>query len=156
GADVPEDHLARVEAHAHRELAARRVAEGRREVGEAARDVQRRVAGLRRVALECDRSAEEDLDALAGQAIDGPAEEPDRAGHGGEEALDQLVPLLGVEAGAEADRAEGVDEEDRDRLALAARGLQRDRVLRLAAGMAERGLGEELDVTAMAAGKDLH
>ena len=117
--DAPDDDLARVGAHAHREvepaLAPHIVGEG----PEIARHLERRRAGALGVVLVGDGGAEERHDAVAGVLVDGPLVAVDAVGENAEEAIEEAMPVLGVDALGELHRARDVREEHGDRLALA-------------------------------------
>ena len=81
--------------------------------------LQRRVTGAPRVVLVGDRRAEDGHDPVAGELVDGALEAVHGIGEGGEEALHDRVPLLGILALGHVHRALDVGEEDGDLLALA-------------------------------------
>ena len=66
-----------------------------------------------------DRGAEERHDAVAGVLVDGPLVAVDAVGEDPEEAIEEAMPFLGIDALGELHRARDVGEEDGDRLALA-------------------------------------
>src|SRR5262249_6879643 len=84
--------------------------------------VERRPAGALRVILVRDRRAEERHDAVAGELVHRPLEAVHARGEDGEEAIDDPVPVLGIELLGELHRALHVGEEHRHLLALALHG----------------------------------
>ena len=118
-ADPPDDDLARVEAHPHRELEPALAPHVFGERAELARQIQRGRAGALGVVLVGDRGAEERHDAVAGVLVDGPLVAVDAVGEDPEQAIEQAMPFLGIDALGELHRAHDVGEEDGDQLALA-------------------------------------
>jgi hypothetical protein len=96
GSDLPDDHVAGVETHPNREVesappqligvAPQRIAQ-----------VQRRVARPLRVVLVRDRRAEERHDAVARVLVDRPLEAVHAVGQDLEKAIEDRVPLLGID-----------------------------------------------------------
>ena len=86
---------------------------------ELARQVQGGRAGALGVVLVGDRGAEERHDAVAGVLVDGPLVAVDAAREDPEQAIEQAMPFLGIDALGELHRAHDVGEEDGDQLALA-------------------------------------
>ena len=118
-ADRADDDLAGVEAHAHREAEAVRAPQLVGVALELVAQMQRRVAGALRVVLVRDRRAEQRHDAVAGVLVDRALEAVHAVGEDREEALQDPVPLLGVELLGQLHRALHVGEQHRDLLALA-------------------------------------
>src|SRR5882672_6029942 len=118
-ADSPDDDLARVEAHAHREIEPALAPHVFGERPEVARQLERGRAGALGVVLVGDRRAEERHDAVAGVLVDGPLVAVDAIREDPEEAIEEAMPLLGIDAFGELHRARDVGEEDGDGLALA-------------------------------------
>src|SRR2546426_10342904 len=71
------------------------------------------------VVLVGDRGAEERHDAVAGVLVDGPLVSVNAARKDPEQAIEQAMPFLGIDALRELHRAHDVGEEDGDQLALA-------------------------------------
>src|SRR5262249_22501637 len=118
-ADLPDDDLARVEAHPHGEIEpalAPHIVGQRTEV---ARQLERGRAGALGVILVGDRSAEERHDAVAGVLVDRPFVTVDAVRQDPEEAIEEAMPFLEIHALSELHRARDVGEEDGDQLALA-------------------------------------
>src|SRR5207247_9931379 len=86
------------------------------------REVKRCVARPPGVILVGDRRAEERHDPVAGVLVHGPLEAVHALGEELEEAVEDAVPLLGVELLGEVHRALHIGEEDRHLLALAFEG----------------------------------
>ncbi len=86
---------------------------------ELARHLERGRAGALGVVLVGDRGAEERHDAVAGVLVDGPLVAVDAVREDPEEAIEETMPFLGIDALGELHRARDVGEEDGDRLALA-------------------------------------
>src|SRR5437660_11062870 len=118
-ADSPDDDLARVEAHPHREIEPALAPHVFGERPEVACQLKRGRAGALGVVLVGDRGAEERHDAVAGVLVDGPLIAVDAVREDPEEAIEEAMPLLGIDALGELHRARDVGEEDGDRLALA-------------------------------------
>ena len=118
-ADSPDHDLARVEAHPHREVEPALAPHVLGERPELARQVERGRAGALGVVLVGDRGAEERHDAVAGVLVDRPLVAVDAVGEDPEEAIEEPMPFLGIDALGELHRARHVGEEDGDRLALA-------------------------------------
>ena len=121
-ADPADDHLARVETHAHREVEPLAQPELVRVAPELARQVERRIARPARMVLVRDRCAEERHDAVARELIDRALETVHALGEEGEEAVHDAMPGFGVDALGELHRTLHVGEEDRHLLALALEG----------------------------------
>ena len=126
----PADHdLARVEADAHPERDAVPHAHLVGIFAHGVAQVQRRVAGALRVVLVRDRRAEERHDAVAGVLVHRALEAMDAVGEDREEAVEDLVPLFGIELLGQIHRALHVGEEHGHLLALAFEGgLRRCRI----------------------------
>jgi hypothetical protein len=117
-ADAAEDDLARVEAHADAEREpARR--ERARVVAERGHQVERGVAAAAGMVLVRDRRAEERHDAVAGELVDRALEAVDAGGQDLEEAVEDAMPLLGIDAFGQLHRVHDVGEEHRHELPLA-------------------------------------
>src|SRR5881397_1422752 len=86
---------------------------------ELSRHLERGRAGALGVILVGDRGAEERHDAIAGVLVDGPLVAVDAVREDPEEAIEEAMPFLGIDALGELHRARDVGEEDGDRLALA-------------------------------------
>src|SRR3989441_4705228 len=118
-ADSPDDDLARVEAHPHREIEPALAPHVFGERPEVARQLERGRAGALGVVLVGDRGAEERHDAVAGVLVDRPLVVVDAVREDPEEAIEEAMPLLGIDTLSELHRARDVGEEDGDGLALA-------------------------------------
>src|SRR5439155_9743698 len=121
-ADPADDHLHRVEPHADGEVEAARAAEL---VGVSAHgllQMQGGPAGAPGVVLVRDRCAEERHDAVAGVLVHRTLEAVHALGEDREEAIQDPVPLLGVDLLGQLHRAFHVGEEDRHLLPLAFEG----------------------------------
>ena len=120
--DLADDHLAGVNADARRKADAVRPFD----LGGVARELdaqmQRRVAGALRVVLVRDRRAEQRHDAVAGVLVHRPLEAVHALGEDGEEAVEDRVPLFGIELLGQLHRALDVGEQYGDLLALAFEG----------------------------------
>ncbi len=118
-ADLADHHVARVQTHSRREAHTVLALH----VGGVARDLlaqlKRRVAGALGVVLVRDRCAEERHDAVAEVLVDGALEAVHAVTQDLEEALEQAVPLLGIELIRQLHRSLHVGEQDCDLLALA-------------------------------------
>ena len=121
-ADLADHHLARVEAHATRERRRRAGRAPRRRSAQLVAQMQRRVAGALRVVLVRDRRAEQRHDAVAGELVDRALEAMHAVGEDREEAIEDLVPLFGIELLGELHRALHVGEQHGDLLAFAFEG----------------------------------
>ena len=121
-ADLPDHHLARVDPHAHGEAQAPRDAQLVAPAAQRVAQMQRRVARALRVILVRDRRAEQRHDAVARVLVDGAFEAVDSVGQDLEEAIQDAVPLLGIDRLRELQRALHVREEHRDLLALPLEG----------------------------------
>src|SRR5437773_4830320 len=142
-ADSPDDDLARVEAHPHRELEPALAPHGFGERPEIARQLERGRAGALGVVLVGDRGAEERHDAVAGVLVDRPLVAVDAVREDPEEAIEEAMPLLGIDALGELHRARDISEEDGDRLALALeRALGGEDLLDEVARRVGAGLGD--------------
>src|SRR5881409_899247 len=84
-----------------------------------ARQIQGGRTGALGVVLVGDRGAEERHDAVAGVLVDGPLVSVNAARKDPEQAIEQAMPFLGIDALRELHRAHDVGEEDGDQLALA-------------------------------------
>src|SRR5262249_57701400 len=84
--------------------------------------MQRRVARPLRVVLVRDWGAEERHDAVARELVHRPLEAMHTRGEDGEEAIDDVVPLLGIELLGKLHRALHISEEHGDLLSLALQG----------------------------------
>src|SRR5262249_41228053 len=84
--------------------------------------MQRRVARPLRVVLVRDWGAEERHDAVARELVHRPLEAMHTRGENGEEAIDDVVPLLGIELLGKLHRALHISEEHGDLLSLALQG----------------------------------
>src|SRR3989441_4442855 len=121
-ADSADDDLAGVEAHPHREIEPALAPHVFGERPEVARQLERGGAGALGVILVGDRGAEERHDAVAGVLVDGPLVAVDTVREDPEEAIEEAMPFLGIDALGELHRAREIGEEDGDRLALAFEG----------------------------------
>jgi hypothetical protein len=129
-ADPPHDDLPGVEAHPHRELEAALASHFLGERAELAGQIQGGGTGALGVVLVGDRGAEERHDPVAGVLVDRPLVSVDAAGEDPEQAIEQAVPLLGIDALGQLHGAHHVGEEDGDQLALAPeRALRREDLL---------------------------
>jgi hypothetical protein len=129
-ADPPHDDLAGVQPHPHRELEPALAPHVLGERAELARQVQGGRTGALGVVLVGDRSAEECHDAITGVLVDGPLVSVNAAGEDPEQAIEQAMPFLGIDALRELHRAHHVGEEHGDKLALAPeRALGRQNLL---------------------------
>ena len=121
-ADRADDDLTRVQAHARREADAVLTLH----VGGVTRDLvaqlEHRIAGPLRVILVRNRRAEQRHDPIACVLVDRPLEEVHALGQDLEEAVENAVPLLGVELVRQLHRALHVGEQHRHLLALALQG----------------------------------
>ncbi len=88
------------------------------EHAELARQIQGGRTGALGMVLVGDRGAEERHDAVTGVLVDGPLVSVNAAGKDPEQAIQQAVPFLGIDALRELHRAYDVGEEDGDQLAL--------------------------------------
>ncbi len=118
-ADRADDHLARVDPHAHREAEPLVAADLGGVRGELALQRQRRPAGPLGVILVGERSAEQRHDAVAGELVDGALEAVDAVAQDREEALHDRPPGLRVGLLGELHRADHVGEQHGHLLALA-------------------------------------
>ena len=121
-ADGARDDLARVDSHAHQEAQALRAAQLARVGGELVAQVQRGQARPACVVLVRDRGAEQGHDPVAGELVDRPFVAVDAFAEDREEPVHDPPPLLRIQRGGEVHRLLDVGEQDRDLLALAARG----------------------------------
>src|SRR5215470_3289867 len=117
--DPAHDDLAGVQAHPHRELEPPLAPHVFGERAELTRQIEGGGAGALGVILVGDRGAEERHDAVTGVLVDGPLVSVNAASKDTEEAIEQAMPFLGVDALRELHRAHDVGEEDGDELALA-------------------------------------
>ncbi|MCX5738622.1 MAG: hypothetical protein NTZ61_09035, partial [Proteobacteria bacterium] len=144
-ADLADHHLARVDPDARREAQALRAPKLVRVRAQRIAQVQRRVAGALRMILVRDRRAEQRHDAVTGVLVDGALEAVDAFGEDLEEALEDAVPLLGVELPGQFHRALHVREQHRDLLALAfERGLRLQDLVREMLGCVGAGASREI------------
>src|SRR3984893_4266531 len=90
-ADSPDDDLARVEAHPHREIEPALAPHVLGERPEIARQLERRRAGALGVVLVGDRGAEERHDAVTGVLVDRPLVPVDAARADPETAIDEAM-----------------------------------------------------------------
>src|SRR5438874_10673681 len=118
-ADPPHDDLAGVQSNPHRELEPALAPHVFGERAELARQIQGGRTGALGVILVGDRRAEERHDAVAGVLVDGPLVSVNAARKDPEQAIEQAMPFLGIDALRELHRAHDVGEEDGDQLALA-------------------------------------
>src|SRR4029450_1894926 len=129
-ADPPHDDLAGVQAHPPRELEPALAPHAFGERAELARQIQGGRAGALRVVLVGDGGAEERHDAVAGVLVDGSLVSVNATRKDPEQAIEQAMPILGIDALRELHRAHDVGEEDGDQLALAPeRALGRENLL---------------------------
>src|SRR5262245_48198574 len=118
-ADSPDDDLARVEAHADREIEPALAPHVFGERPEVARQLERGRACALGVVLVGDRGAKQRHDAVAGVLVDGPLVPVDAVREDPKEAIEEAMPFLGIDALGELHRVHDVGEEDGDQLALA-------------------------------------
>jgi hypothetical protein len=118
-ADSPDDDLARVQAHPHRELEPALAPHVFGERPEVARQLERGRAGALGVVLVGDRGTEERHDAVAGVLVDRPFVAVNAVREDPEQAIEEAMPLLRIDALGELHRARDVGEEDGDGLSLA-------------------------------------
>src|SRR5215472_15142696 len=116
--DSPDDHLARIEPHPHREFEATLSPHVLPERPDLARHVQGGRAGALGVILVSDGGTEEGHDAVTGVLIDGSLVTVDAVREDPEQAIEEAMPFLGIDAFGELHGACHVGEEDGDRLAL--------------------------------------
>src|SRR4030095_4747923 len=129
-ADPPHDDLAGVQAHPHRELEPALAPHAFGERAELARQIQGGRTGALRVVLVGNRGAEERHDSVAGVLVDGSLVSVNAARKDPEQAIEQAMPFLRIDALRELHRAHDVGEEDGDQLALAPeRALGRENLL---------------------------
>ena len=119
-ADLGGDHLAGVDPDPGREVEPVLAPQLGRVLADVVEHLQRRVTGAPPVVLVGDRRPEDGHDPVAGELVDRALEAVHGVGEGGEEALHDRVPLLGVLALGHVHRALDVGKEDGDLLALAA------------------------------------
>jgi hypothetical protein len=123
--DLPHDDLARVEAHAHGEAEPPLQRELAGVASQLLAEMQRRIARPLGVILVGDGRAEESHDAVSGVLVDRALEAVDAVGQDLEEAVQDPVPLFGVDLLGELHRPLHVGKEDGHLLALALqRGLR--------------------------------
>jgi hypothetical protein len=118
-ADRPDDDLAGVQAHAHREVEAAPAAELVAERAQPVAQMQGSETGALSVILVGDRRTEESHDAIAGVLIDGPCVAVHAVVENVEEAIEHLVPFLGTEPLRQVHRVLNVGEQHGDLLVLA-------------------------------------
>jgi hypothetical protein len=121
-ADLAYDDLAGVDAHARREGHAPLALQLLHVVPQLARQTQGGVAGPVRVILVGNGGPEERHDAVARVLVDGALEAVDAVRQDREEAVEDRVPCLGVDALGEVHGALQVHEQHRHQLALALEG----------------------------------
>ena len=121
-ADLPDHDFARVEPHAHREAEPLLPPQLVRVATQLIAQAKRRVAGPLRVVLVGDRRPEQRHDAVARVLVDGPFVAMHPLRQDLEEAVEDAVPLLGVDLLGQLHRALHVGEEDGHLLALALQG----------------------------------
>ena len=117
-ADPPHHDLAGVQAHPHRELEPALAAHVLGERAELVRQVQGGRTGPLGMVLVRDRGAEQRHDAVAGVLVDGALVAVNAVRQDPEEAIEEAVPFLGIDALGELHRAGHVGEEHGDQLAL--------------------------------------
>jgi hypothetical protein len=137
-ADRADHHLARVDAHARREADAVLALHLGRVAGDLVTQRERRVAGALGVVLVRDRRPEQRHDAVARVLVDRALEAVHALAQDLEEAVEDAVPLLGVELLGQLYRALHVGEQDGDLLPLTFEGASRSQNLR---GEVFRGVG---------------
>ena len=118
-ADSPHDDLARIEAHPHREIEPALAPHVFGERPELARQFESGRTGALGVVLVGDWGTEERHDAVAGVLVDGPFVPVDAVREDPEQAIEEAMPFLDIDALRELHRAHDVDEEDGHQLALA-------------------------------------
>src|SRR5215470_10644382 len=118
-ADPAHDDLARVQAHPHRELEPALAPHVFGKLAEVARQIQSGRTRTLRMVLVGDGGAEERHDAVTRVLVDGPLVTVNAAREDPEQAIEETMPFLGVDALRELHRAHDVGEEDGDQLALA-------------------------------------
>jgi hypothetical protein len=123
-ADLADHDLPGVESRAHRELDTAR-AELLRVDAQALGEVERRVTGATGVVLVGEGRPEERHDPVAGVLVDGAFEAVDALGEDREEAIEDRVPLFGLDPLRDLHGALDVHEQHRDVLALALQGASR-------------------------------
>lgn len=119
-ADAPDDDLAGVQTHSHRQLEPALASDVVGERAELAGQIEGGRTGALRVVLVGDRGAEERHDAIAGVLIDGALVSVNAVRQDPEQAIEQAMPFFGIEAFRQLHRAHDVGEQDGDQLALAA------------------------------------
>ena len=155
-ADPTHDDLAGVQAHPHGDLEPALAPDVVGECAELARQIQGGRTGALGVILVGDRGAEERHDAVTGVLVDGALVSVNAAREDPEQAIEQAMPFLGVDALRELHGAHDVGEEDGDQLALAPeRTLGRKNLLgemprRVGARLAGDGGRRELRATVVA------
>jgi hypothetical protein len=117
-ADPPHDHLPGVQAHSHGELEGALASNVCGERAEFTRHIEGGRTGALGVVLVGDRGAEERHDPVTRVLVDGPLVSVDAARKDPEQAIEQAMPLFGIDALRELHRAHDVGEEDGDQLAL--------------------------------------
>src|SRR4030095_8425932 len=118
-ADPTHDDLAGVQAHPHRELEPALAPHAFGERAELARQIQGGRTGALGMVLVGNRGAEERHDSVAGVLVDSPLVSVNAARKDPEQAIEQAMPFLGIDALSELHRTHDVGEEDGDQLALA-------------------------------------
>ena len=124
-ADLADDDLTGVEPEAHCEAEAALALQLLPEAVELTEEVEGRVAGAVSMVLMGDRRAEERHHTVAGILIDRALEAVHAFRQDLEEAVEDHVPLLGIDLLGELHRAGDVDEEHGHLLALALEGRPR-------------------------------
>src|SRR5215471_17271711 len=118
-ADPAHDDLAGVETHPHRELEPALAPHVFGERAEVARQIQSGSTRTLRMVLVGNGGAEERHDAVTRVLVDGPLVSVNAAREDPEQAIEEAMPFLGVDALCQLHRAHDVGEEDGDQLALA-------------------------------------
>jgi len=142
-ADAADYDFAGVQAHTHREAQAVRDAQRIGEAPQLGAQRQSRLTGALGVVFVSDRRAEQGHGAVAGVLVDRSLVAMDAVREDPEEAIEEAMPLLGIDALGELHRARDVGEEDGDRLSLALeRALGGEDLLDEVARRVGAGLGD--------------
>jgi hypothetical protein len=149
-ADPPHDHLAGVETDADTEAEPALQAELVRVAPQLLAKLERRVAGALRVVFVCDRSPEQGHDPVSRVLVHGSLEAVHAAGENAQEAIEDAVPLLGIDLLRECQRALHIGEEHRHLLPLP---LERGPGGQDLVGEVLRGVGARLGVRPDSAGR---
>ena len=155
-ADAAHDHLPGVQAHPHRELEPALTPHVLGERAELACQVQSGRTGALGVVFVGDRGAEERHDAVPGVLVDRALVPVNAVRKDAKQAIEEAVPLLGIDALGELHRPYDVGEEHGDQLALAPeRALRRKDLLdemprRVGARLASGCRGLEVRATLVA------